>query len=83
MKPMSPARALRMRLLAAHTLARAPKAPRARPPAVREIRARRLWIVRSVVDATARLAWRFGLTHLTTGDCRKLSRLIYHTKRGL
>lgn len=86
MKPMSPARALRMQLVAAHTRPRgprAPKAPRTQPPALREARARRLWIVQSVIDATARLAWRFGLTHLTTGDCRKLSRLIYHTKRGL
>lgn len=82
MKADSPGRALRMQLLAAHTKPRGRRGPIARTQR-RETRQRRLWIVQSVIDATARLAWRFGLTHLSAGDCRKLARLLYQTRRGL
>lgn len=80
MKPRSPARELRMQLLAAHTKPRGRRGPIARTQR-RETRQRRLWIVQSVVDATARLAWRFGLTHLSAGDCRKLARLLFHARK--
>lgn len=46
-------------------------------------RLRRVNRVLAEIDATARLAWRFGLTHLSAGDCRKLARLLYQTRRGL
>lgn len=87
MKADSPGRSLRMQLLAAHTKPRGPrgprvpKGPRARPVDVRDTRARRLLMVQSTIDETARLAWRFGLTHLSAGDCRKLARLLFHVRK--